>query len=73
MEVRPGKRRLGDEEWTGCNGYRSRPSQSQIGCTLLPGKDIVLLLLIMGGGPGSGIHRSTDGGETWEKTLYRLA
>jgi photosystem II stability/assembly factor-like uncharacterized protein len=21
----------------------------------------------MGGGPGSGIHRSTDGGETWEK------
>ena len=26
----------------------------------------------MGGGPGSGIHKSTDGGETWEELTSGL-
>ena len=26
----------------------------------------------MGGGPGSGIHKSTDGGETWEELTNGL-
>ena len=60
------KRVLGNSEWTGATDLMIDPNDPQIlyGATWDRHRTVAAY---MGGGPGSGIHRSTDGGETWEK------
>ena len=57
---------LGDDEWTGATDIIIDPRDPDIlyAATWQRGRNVAIYL---GGGPGSGIHRSTDGGETWEK------
>ncbi len=57
---------LGDDEWTGVTDIAIDPrNPNQIyAATWQRHRNVAAY---MGGGPGSGIHRSTDGGETWEK------
>lgn len=60
------KRTLGDDEWTGATDIVIDPRDPNrlIAATWQRHRTIAAY---MGGGPGSGLHRSTDGGETWEK------
>lgn len=60
------KRTLGDDEWTGATDLVMDPRDpNRLYCaTWQRGRTVAAY---MGGGPGSGIHLSTDGGETWEK------
>ena len=57
---------LGDEEWTGVTDLVIDPRNPDLlyAATWQRHRNIASY---MGGGPGSGIHRSTDGGETWEE------
>jgi len=57
---------LGDDEWTGVTDIVIDPRDPNrlYAATWQRHRNIASY---MGGGPGSGIHRSTDGGETWEK------
>lgn len=60
------KRVLGDETWTGVTDLVLDPVDPDwiYAATWQRHRNVAAY---MGGGPGSGIHRSTDGGETWEK------
>jgi len=60
------KRVLGDDEWTGVTDLVVDPCDPDwmYAATWQRHRNIAAYL---GGGPGSGIHRSQDGGETWEK------
>ena len=60
------KKTLGDEEWTGVTDIVTDPRNPNwmYAATWQRHRNVAAY---MGGGPGSGIHRSTDGGETWEK------
>ncbi len=60
------KRVLGDDEWTGVTDLVVDPGDPDwmYAATWQRHRNIAAYL---GGGPGSGIHRSKDGGETWEK------
>ena len=60
------KKTLGDDEWTGVTDIvvDKRNPDWMYAATWQHHRNIAAY---MGGGPGSGIHRSTDGGETWEK------
>ena len=60
------KRVLGDQEWTGVTDLVIDPRHPNrlYAATWQRHRNVAAY---MGGGPGSGIHRSTDGGETWEK------
>lgn len=60
------KKTLGDEEWTGVTDIVLDPRNPDwmYAATWQRHRNVAAY---MGGGPGSGIHRSTDGGETWEK------
>ena len=60
------KRVLGNSEWTGATDLMIDPNDSQILYAATWDRHRTVAAY-MGGGPGSGIHRSTDGGETWEK------
>ena len=60
------KRVLGNSEWTGATDLMIDPNDSQILYAATWDRHRTVAAF-MGGGPGSGIHRSTDGGETWEK------
>lgn len=60
------KKTLGDEEWTGVTDIAIDPRNPNhlYAATWQRHRTVAAY---MGGGPGSGIHRSMDGGETWEK------
>ena len=60
------KRTLGDAEWTGATDLLIDPDNPDVlyASTWQRHRTIAAY---MGGGPGSGIHKSTDGGETWTK------
>lgn len=60
------KKTLGDTEWTGATDLVIDPRNPDLlyAATWQRHRTVAAY---MGGGPGSGIHRSKDGGETWEK------
>ena len=60
------KRVLGDDLWTGATELVIDPNDPNIlyAATWQRHRTIAAY---MGGGPGSGLHRSYDGGETWER------
>ena len=60
------KKTLGDDEWTGVTDIVIDPRNPHwlYAATWQRHRTVAAY---MGGGPKSGIHRSTDGGETWEQ------
>ena len=60
------KQVLGDDEWIGVTDLLIDPRNPDMlyAATWQRHRTVAAL---MGGGPGSGLHRSYDGGETWEK------
>lgn len=60
------KKVLGDDAWTGVTDIVLDPVDPDwmYAATWQRHRTVAAY---MGGGPGSGIHRSTDGGETWQK------
>lgn len=62
---------LGDDEWTGVTDIMLDPRNPDLmyAATWQRGRTVAAY---MGGGPGSGIHRSKDGGLTWEKLTKGL-
>ena len=59
-------RTLGDSEWVGATDILIDPRDPMVlyAATWQRHRTVAAYL---GGGPGSGIHKSTDGGETWTK------
>jgi photosystem II stability/assembly factor-like uncharacterized protein len=57
---------LGDDEWVGVTDIVIDPRNPDwlYAATWQRHRNVAAY---MGGGPGSGLHRSTDGGDTWEK------
>lgn len=57
---------LGDDEWVGVTDIAIDPRNPDwlYAATWQRHRNVAAYL---GGGPGTGLHRSTDGGETWEK------
>ena len=57
---------LGDDEWTGVTDVVMDPRDPDrlYAATWQRHRTVAAY---MGGGPGSGLHRSTDGGESWEE------
>jgi len=60
------RRTLGDDKWVGATDLVIDPRHSDVlyAATWQRHRTVAGYL---GGGPGSGIHKSTDGGETWTK------
>ena len=60
------KKTLGDDEWVGVTDIIVDPRNPDrmYAATWQRHRTVAAY---MGGGPGSGIHKSADGGETWEK------
>lgn len=60
------RKTLGDSEWTGVTDIALDPRDPKLlyAATWQRHRTVAAF---MGGGPGSGIHRSRDGGDTWEK------
>ena len=60
------KKVLGGNEWTGVTDIVMDPKNPEflLAATWQRHRTVAAYL---GGGPGSGLHRSTDGGESWEK------
>ncbi len=65
------KRVLGNSEWTGATDIMIDPRNPQILYAATWDRHRTVAAL-MGGGPGSGIHKSIDGGETWEELTNGL-
>ena len=63
------KKVLGNNQWTGATDILIDPRNSDILYAATWDRHRTVASL-MGGGPGSGIHKSVDGGETWKK-LYK--
>jgi photosystem II stability/assembly factor-like uncharacterized protein len=65
------KKVLGDDEWIGVTDivFDPRNPDRMYAATWQRQRNIAAY---MGGGPGSGIHRSMDGGETWKKLTKGL-
>jgi photosystem II stability/assembly factor-like uncharacterized protein len=59
------KQTLGDSEWVGATDLVINPNNPDVlyAATWQRQRTVAAYL---GGGPGSGIHKSTDGGETWK-------
>ncbi|MEJ2162278.1 MAG: sialidase family protein, partial [Robiginitalea sp.] len=55
---------LGNDQWTGATDLIIDPRNPQVLYAATWDRHRTVAAL-MGGGPGTGIHRSTDGGETW--------
>ena len=60
------KKFLGDDEWTGVTDILIDPGNPDVLCAATWQRHRTVAAYV-GGGPGSGVHRSIDGGETWEK------
>ena len=62
---------LGDEEWTGVTDLIMDPRDPDVlyAATWQRHRTVAAY---MGGGPKSGIHKSTDGGKTWERLRQGL-
>lgn len=58
------KRVLGNEEWTGATDLLIDPRDPQVLYAATWDRHRTVAAY-MGGGPGTGIYRSTDGGDTW--------
>ena len=60
------KKTLGNDTWTGVTDVLIDPNDSNTlyAATWDRHRTVAMYL---GGGPGTGIHKSTDGGETWKK------
>ena len=65
------KQVLGDNEWTGATELVIDPRNQKVLYSATWDRHRTVAAL-MGGGPGSGLHRSTDGGETWTKLSQGL-
>ncbi|MDO7599157.1 MAG: glycosyl hydrolase, partial [Flavobacteriaceae bacterium] len=65
------KRVLGNSEWTGATDLLIDPNNPLVLYAATWDRHRTVAAY-MGGGPGSGIHRSKDGGETWEKLANGL-
>ena len=65
------KKTLGNAEWTGVTDIMIDPRNPQVLYAATWDRHRTVAAF-MGGGPGSGIHRSVDGGETWEKLTNGL-
>ena len=65
------KQVLGDNEWTGATELVIDPRNPEVIYAATWDRHRTVAAL-MGGGPGSGLHRSTDGGETWTKLSQGL-
>jgi photosystem II stability/assembly factor-like uncharacterized protein len=65
------ERMLGDDAWTGATDLVMDPRDPDLlyAATWQRHRNVAAY---MGGGPGSAIYRSTDGGETWEKLTEGL-
>jgi photosystem II stability/assembly factor-like uncharacterized protein len=65
------KKVLGDDEWVGATDVVIDPRSPDLlyAATWQRHRNVAMYI---GGGPGSGIHRSTDGGNTWEKLTNGL-
>jgi photosystem II stability/assembly factor-like uncharacterized protein len=65
------KKVLGDKEWVGVTDIVIDPRNPDwlYAATWQRHRNVAAY---MGGGPGTGLHRSTDGGETWEKLTKGL-
>ena len=65
------KKVLGDNEWVGVTDILIDPRDPNwlYAATWQRHRNVAAY---MGGGPGSGIHRSSDGGDTWEKLSQGL-
>ncbi|NQZ43550.1 MAG: glycosyl hydrolase [Flavobacteriaceae bacterium] len=57
---------LGDEAWTGVTDIVMDPSNPEVLYAATWDRHRTVAAY-MGGGPGSGLHKSTDGGKTWTK------
>jgi len=64
-------RTLGDGEWTGVTDLVIDPRDPDVLYAATWDRHRTIAAY-MGGGPGSGLHRSFDGGETWEKLSQGL-
>ncbi|WP_190808696.1 glycosyl hydrolase [Flagellimonas sp. S3867] len=60
------KKTLGNNEWTGVTDIVLDPKNSNILYAATWDRHRTVAAYV-GGGPGSGLHKSTDGGETWSK------
>ena len=65
------KQVLGDSAWTGATDLIIDPRNPQVLYAATWDRHRTVAAL-MSGGPGSGIHKSTDGGETWEELTQGL-
>ena len=65
------KQVLGNDEWTGVTDVLIDPRDPNTIYAATWDRHRTVAAL-MGGGPGSGIHKSLDGGETWEKLKQGL-
>lgn len=65
------KKTLGDAEWTGVTDIAIDPRDPDVmyAATWQRHRNVAAY---MGGGPLSGLHKSTDGGETWKKLTNGL-
>ena len=62
---------LGNDQWTGVTDIMIDPRNPQVIYAATWDRHRTVAAL-MGGGPGSGIHRSMDGGETWTELSQGL-
>ena len=62
---------LGDDTWTGVTEVIMDPNESDVLYAATWDRHRTVAAY-MGGGPGSAVYKSTDGGETWTKTVKGL-